>query len=59
MITQNLHFFLLNLFRERAKGLHVNILEENSICYTTQSVRLTYAKKGGKQKTKEKKTRLL
>lgn len=36
------------LFRERAKGFHINILEEKSFCYTTQLAKPVYAK--GKEK---------
>lgn len=38
--------FLAFFFLERAKELHVNVLEEKNVCYTTQSVRPTYAKEG-------------
>lgn len=38
--------FLTFFFLERAKKLHVNVLEEKNVCYTTQSVRPTYAKEG-------------
>ena len=42
----------LFFFFKRAKVLHVNILEENSFCYTTQLARPVDAK--GREKTKSK-----
>ncbi len=38
------------------KHLEMKGVEEKNICYTTQLVRPTDAKRGGKQKTKEKNT---
>jgi hypothetical protein len=43
-------------FRERAKGLHVNILEEKNLSYTTQSARPAYAR--GERKSKNRKLKL-
>lgn len=42
----NMNGFPCFFFLERAKELHVNVLEEKNVCYTTQSVRPTYAKEG-------------
>jgi hypothetical protein len=44
-------------FRDRAKGLHVNILEEKNLSYTTRSVRLAYARGGRKSKNRKLKLR--
>jgi hypothetical protein len=46
-------FFKNIFFRERAKGLHINILKEKNVCYTTQSFRPTYVK--GRKKKKPRK----
>lgn len=36
------------------RELHINILKEKGVCYTTQSTRPTYAKEKEKKKTKKK-----